>query len=35
MNIENTNIDMYQKPENVSDEDWYALDLSDPLMAVC
>jgi hypothetical protein len=25
----------YAKPVNVSEEEWYAIDLNDPLMMVC
>lgn len=32
---ENLNVDLFKKPENVSEEEWFALDLNDPLMAVC
>lgn len=28
-------IDQFAKPEHMSDEEWYAIDLSDPLMMVC
>jgi len=38
MNVEKikyNNVVQFQKPEHVSDEEWYAIDLSDPLMMVC
>ena len=31
--IDLTNLDA--KPANVSDEEWYAIDINDPLMRVC
>ena len=30
----NTN-DLYTKPADVSDEEWNAIDINDPLMRVC
>jgi hypothetical protein len=27
--------EIYAKPENVSEEEWFAIDISDPLMMVC
>lgn len=38
MNIEenkNCTIEMFSIPEGMSVEEWYMLDLSDPLMAIC
>lgn len=38
MNIKkekNCNMDLSSIPEGVSAEEWYAIDLSDPLMAIC
>lgn len=32
---DNTNTNGFAKPDNVLAEEWFALDLSDPLMAVC
>lgn len=29
------NCEMFSKPEAMSDEEWYAIDLNDPLMMVC
>lgn len=31
-NIQN---DQYAKPEHLTDEEWYAIDINDPLMRVC
>lgn len=28
-------VDIFEKPDNVSEQEWYAIDMSDPLMAVC
>lgn len=28
-------IDQFEKPDHISDEEWYAIDLNDPLMMVC
>lgn len=33
--MHNEEISIYQKPENMSLDEWNALDLDDPLMAVC
>lgn len=35
MNEESKNVNLFKKPEGVTEEEWYALDLNDPLMAVC
>ncbi len=34
-NSNNLQIDVFKKPENVSEDEWYALDFNDPLMTVC
>lgn len=30
-----SNIVDFTKPENLTNEEWYAIDFNDPLMAVC
>jgi hypothetical protein len=35
MNAEITACEIFSKPETMTDEAWYAIDLSDPLMMVC
>ncbi|GEM_PF-5502984 len=34
-NNNNCALDLFVKPVGMTDEEWYAIDLSDPLMMVC
>lgn len=38
MNNSNSNsfqINVFKKPETMSEDEWFALDVNDPLMSVC
>jgi hypothetical protein len=34
-NMNSDNYETFSKPEGISEAEWYAIDLSDPLMMVC
>jgi len=35
MNTGKNTVEQFVKPAHVSNEEWYAIDLNDPLMMVC